>query len=64
MTKEEATNNLEEWLERAVRNSIYNKYDKMCSEAYDVLGDVEYGLIYKKWASGYVSCPDGYYRKK
>ena len=64
MTKEEAQKNLETWLELAVHNPTFNKYDKLCDEAYDVLGDKEYALIYKQWSLEYVSCSDGYYRRR
>ena len=33
--------------------------------AYSNIGsDAEYDKIYKRWANGYVSCSDGYYRRR
>ena len=64
MLKEEALQNLETQLDMAAHNSTYSKYDGLCSEAYGVLGDDEYTKIYKRWANGYVSCSDGYYRRR
>ncbi len=64
MTKDEAIKNLPIWLDLAANNPIYNKYDKLCSEAYEVLDHDEYDRIYKNWASGYVACSDGYYRRR
>ena len=64
MTEEEARGGLEEWLEMAVHNPIHNKYDELCGEAYKVLDGAEYKRIYDRWANGYVSCSDGYYRRR
>ena len=64
MTIDDARENLEMWLEMAVHNPIYNEYDKLCGEAYKVLDGDEYKRIYDRWASGYVSCSDGLYRRK
>ena len=64
MTREEARNNLDTWLDMAAHNPIYNKYDELCNQAFNVLGTEEYSKIYKRWSSGYVSCSDGYYRRK
>jgi hypothetical protein len=64
MTIEEAKNNLELWLDMAAHSQTYSVYDEKCSEAYNILGHDEYDKIYKRWASGYVSCSDGYYRRK
>jgi len=64
MTKAEAQQNLELWLDMAAHNPTFNKYDKLCGEAYNILGDEEYDKIYKRWANGYVSCSDGYYRRR
>jgi len=65
MTRGEARTSLKEWLELAAMNPIFNKYDKLCREAYEVLGSEEYGAIYNQWASGYVYSPahDGYIRR-
>lgn len=64
ITKEEARQNLETWLDLAAHNSTYSKYDELCSKAYELLGNDEYKKIYDRWASGYVSCSDGYYRRR
>lgn len=64
VTVEEARQNLEMWLDLAAHNPTHNKYDELCSRAYKLLGDDEYDKIYKRWASGYVSCSDGYYRRR
>lgn len=63
MTPEEARENLETWLDLAARNPIFNKYDKLCNEAYGVLSSEEYDKIYKRWSGQYTFCADGYYRK-
>ncbi len=64
ITIEEARQNLETWLDLAAHNPTYSKYDALCSKSYELLGDEEYDKIYKRWASGYVSCSDGYYRRR
>ncbi len=64
MTIDEARKDLPLWLEMAAHSSTHSKYDELCSQAYEALGDEEYGKIWDKWASGYVSCSDGYYRRK
>ena len=63
VTVEDCRKNLREWLERAAINPVFNKYDKLCHKAYELLSGDEYDKIYKSWASDYVSCPDGYYRR-
>lgn len=63
VTIEDCRKNLEEWLERAAINPIFNDYDKLCRRAYELLDGNEYDQIYKRWTSDYVVCPDGYYRR-
>jgi hypothetical protein len=64
ITAEDARQNLETWLDMAAHNSTYNKYDELCSRAYDLLGHDEYKMIYDRWTSGYVHCDDGLYRRR
>ena len=64
MTKDEAKQKLSMWLDLAARNPTYSKWDELCSEAYSVLKPDEYQKIWDSWANGYVSCSDGYYRRR
>jgi len=64
MKEQKARDNLETWLDIAAHNPTYNKYDELCREAYKVLSREEYERIYDRWASGYVACSDGYYRRR
>ena len=63
ITIEDCRKNLDEWLDIAASNPIFNHYDKLCQRAYDLLEPKEYDKIYKRWSSGYVLCPDGNYRR-
>ena len=64
MTKEEARQGLPKWLEMAVHNSTYSRWDRLCSDAYVVLGHEGYAKIHGEWANEYVHCSDGYYRRR
>lgn len=64
MTEEEARKNLEMWLDLAASNPVYNKYDELCHQAYEVLDGAEYQAIYNQWASQYVMCSDGLARRR
>ena len=64
VTAEDCRENLEQWLDMAAHNPIYNYYDQLCGKAYELLSGDEYKRIYDRWASGYVACSDGYYRRR
>ena len=64
VTVEDCRQNLEQWLDIAAHNPIFNPYDRLCTRAYELLNEDEYTRIYKRWASGYVACADGYYRRR